>query len=220
MKICSGKAGRYQCLHFCVTPALLDAPRPRRLGTLVSGGLVASGLLQDEGFVGKGQGFDSLSPTRHCDQLQKVFSQSDSDCNLLWDGDHEPLFEGFSFPRECFDPALTDHRISVLQTAKRRCLLGRLFSVCHLVPSCCLCMRSLQLVLRDLMGLRGRVGCDFLDSLDRIRPELVVRHVSSSCGCFLRLYCFGQMCRSGLGSEPPRPVRLGSLVTSGAGVVH
>ena len=55
--------------------------------------------------------------------------------------------EGFSFPGEGFDPALADHRISVLQAAKCCCLLGHLSSLCHLVPGGCLRMWSSQLVL-------------------------------------------------------------------------
>ena len=65
-------------------------------------------------FVGKGQGFGSLSPTWHCGKLRKIISQSDSDCDLPRDDDREPLSEHFSFPGEGFDPAFTDHRISVL----------------------------------------------------------------------------------------------------------
>ena len=51
----------------------------------------------------------ALLPTWHCDKPRKVVSQCDSDCYLLRDGDREPLFGGFSFPGEGFDPALTDH---------------------------------------------------------------------------------------------------------------
>ena len=99
--------------------------------------------------MGKGQGFGSLSPAWNSPESRQVISHSDSDCDLPRGGDREPLFEGFSFPGEGFNLVLTDHRISVLQTAKRLCLLGCLSSLCHLVPGGRLRMRSLQLVLRD-----------------------------------------------------------------------
>ena len=55
--------------------------------------------------MGKGPSSVSLLSTRHNYQPKEVISPSDTDCDLPRDGDHEPIFEGFSFPGEGFDPA-------------------------------------------------------------------------------------------------------------------
>ena len=66
--------------------------------------------------MGEGPRSVSLPSTRHHYQPGQVFSPPNADGGLPWAGDREPLFEGFSFPGEGFDPA--SYRISVLQAAK------------------------------------------------------------------------------------------------------
>ena len=68
--------------------------------------------------MGEGPGSVPLQSLRHCYQRSEVLSSADSDCDLPGNGNHEPLFEGFSFPGEGFHPAHTDYRIFVLQVAK------------------------------------------------------------------------------------------------------
>ena len=55
--------------------------------------------------MGEGPSSVSLPSTRHNYQPEEVISSSTTDCDLPRDGDREPLFEGFSFPGESFDPA-------------------------------------------------------------------------------------------------------------------
>ena len=92
------------------------------------------------------------------------------DDSLFGDGSGQPVFEGFSDSQADRNRPRADHRISVLQAAKSG-LLGRLTSLCHLVPGGRLRLRSLQLCLRE--------SWDFVDEsvsvewTDMIRSDLL-----------------------------------------------
>ena len=74
-----------------------------------------------------------------------------SDGHLLGHGDRQPLFEGFPLSGEGRDPVGADRRIlsSRRQSVIWRSVLGRLSSLCHMVPGGRLRLRSLQLLLRQ-----------------------------------------------------------------------
>ena len=67
--------------------------------------------------------------------------------HLSGDVSGEPRFEGFSVAGEGFDPKITAQRISVLQAARRRCLVQSSGSFLLSLPSLCLRMHSLELEL-------------------------------------------------------------------------
>ena len=105
-----------------------------------------------------------------------------------------------------------------------RCLLGRLASLCHLVPGGRLRMRSLQL------RLRGR--WDFADDEVVVSwtPEIEsdlrwwsnTRHLLSgvSSGVPAGSALLVRHLRSGLGCSSPQPFRVGSLVSGGESSLH
>ena len=89
---------------------------------------------------------------------------------------------------------LSDHQISVLQTAKLCCLALPVGS--PVLPVSCgtrgLPSHAVSPVSRARsLGFGGRFGHALEDSLDRVRPLLRVWHMSSSCGRLIRLLAAG-----------------------------
>ena len=121
------------------------ASRPKRLDTLVSGRLVSPSLFQEGDPVGKGRCSQSMSPAWNRGQLGQVSPRPLLHCHVSGDDVGEPLFEGFPISVEGFDPSVTACRIFILQAWWS--LLGRLSSLCLLVPGDRLCLQSLQLKL-------------------------------------------------------------------------
>ena len=74
-----------------------------------------------------------MHSVRHCSKPREIVVSSIPDGSLLGDGSGQPVFEGFSDSQADRNRIRVNHRISVLQAAKRG-LLGRLTSLCHLVP--------------------------------------------------------------------------------------
>ena len=114
-----------------------------------------------------------MSQPWHSRQLRQVPSLSISDCDVSGDDNQEPLFEGFSFSREGFDPAVANRRISILQVAKRCCLeepaRSPIIAVSSSTRGSCP-DEVLSAGATWSVGLRGRVSCGHLDSLERVRP--------------------------------------------------
>ena len=178
--------------------------------------------------MGEGRGSVPVQSSRHYYQRGEVLSSADSDIDLPGNGNHEPLFEGFSFPGKGFHTAHTDYRISVLQSAK-----------CHALA---LSARSPVVSLRSSprgsssnavaaaaaqrsLGFHGGVCRSFVDSGDQVGPPVAVR-CSSSAGGHLsglpttRPFVLVQRVGPGLGGKLARPVCLGSLVGRGAELFH
>ena len=125
----------------------------------------------------------SLPGTRHCHQFRQISPLSISDIHLPENGDRELDFEGFLFSGEGTETSVADRRISVLQAAKRRLLDEPVWpSVLSLSASP---RRSSPNEIPPAysagrLGFSRRVGLSCLDTLERPRSVLVVRHPESS----------------------------------------
>ena len=136
--------------------------------------------------MGKGPGSVPLQSPQHCHQRSEVFSSANTDCDQPGNGNHEPLFEGFSFPGEGFRSAHANYRISVLQAPKHHVQTLSAGSPLISLPSSPrrspLNEVSAVAALRSL-GFCERVSCSRLDSRDKVGSSLVVRLLTSSGGC-------------------------------------
>ena len=83
--------------------------------------------------LGEGQGVANVQSSRNCHQPREIVVSPIPDDGLFGDGSGQPVFEGFSDSQADRNRPRADHRISVLQAAKRG-LLGCLTSLCHLFP--------------------------------------------------------------------------------------
>ena len=107
-----------------------------------------------------------MQSSRYFSEPREIVVSSIPDGNLLGDGPGQLVFEGFSDSQANRNRLRADHRISVLQAAKCG-LLGRLMSLCHLVPGGRLRLRSLQLRLRECW--------DFVDESVSVEWTEVIR---------------------------------------------
>ena len=83
--------------------------------------------------LGEGQGVANVQSSQNCHQPREIVVSPIPDDGLFGDGSGQPVFEGLSDSQADRNRSRADHRISVLQAAKRG-LLGRLTSLCHLFP--------------------------------------------------------------------------------------
>ena len=152
----------------------------------------------------------------------------DSDVDLSRNGDREPLFEGFSFPREGFHFAHASRLISILQVAECRVLAGSIGSPIVSLPSSPGMTSSHAFSAASAsraLGFHRRVCWSRLDPGDRVGPFVAVQ-CSSPAGGHLsgvpttQLSVLVCSVGPGLGGEPARPVCLGLLVDPGAETVH
>ena len=190
--------------------------------------LAPSCLVPSGGSAGEGYCSVSMLPTWDCHQSPEVGSRPMSDSHLLGHGDRQPLFEGFPLSREGRNPVDSDRRISILQRAKR-CLLAQPLGM-PVVPLSSGSVRSPSHALSPTtsapsVGFRGQVCRPSVVSGDIVQPRLVVRRQSYPLRCVSLAPPTGRPLLilhlgSGLGGEPPWPVRFGPVISGGGPPLH
>ena len=105
------------------------------LDVTIFGRLADSCLISSGGSGDEGQGVANVQCSRNCRQPREIVVRPIPDDGLLGDGSGQPVFEGFSDSQADRNRPRADHRISVLQAAKRGLLARSLGSPDNVVPS-------------------------------------------------------------------------------------
>ena len=203
------------------------ASQPGRQNPSLFRRLADSRLNSSGGIAGEGCCAPVMLTIGDCCQPREVVSHPISDCNLLRNGSGQPFSEGFS----------TEKRISAIRAQIEeflsykqpsmliwRCLLGRVASLCHLVPGGRLWMRSHQLHRREHWDFADKevmvpwtptIQCDLKWWYDT-RHLLAGVSFCAPAGSSVLV----RRLRSGLGSTYARPLRFGPLVSEGENSIY
>ena len=164
-----------------------------------------------------------MQSVRNCSKPREIVGGSFPDDGLLGDGSGQPVFEGFSDSQADRNRPRANHRVSVLQAAKRGLLARSLGSPDIAVPfssgGSALSSLSPAMSLR-ILGFCRRVGVGGMDRQHSFRPSVVVERAQHSRRGATRYSSYEpsllvRHVRSRLGCPCRRPVCFWPVVTGG-----